>query len=174
MNSHGWVQILLFFAVVLLLVKPLGAYMARVYEGKRIFGLSRVLRPTERFMYRVAGVDAETEMGWKRYAATVLVFSAIGFLLLYLLQRIQGWLPGGPAGVGNVSPGLSFNTAVSFVTNTNWQAYAGESTMKYVTQMVGSRCRTSSRPPSGWRSSSPSYAVSPVARPTGWAISGWT
>jgi K+-transporting ATPase ATPase A chain len=137
MNSQGWLQILLFFAVVLLLAKPLGSYMARVYEGKRIFGLSRVLGPTERFMYRVAGVDADTEMGWKRYTATVLVFSAVGFLLLYLLQRIQGWLPGGPAGVGNVSPGLSFNTAVSFVTNTNWQAYAGESTMKYVTQMVG-------------------------------------
>ncbi len=104
MNSHGWLQILLFFAVVLLLVKPLGAYMARVYEGKRIFGLSRVFGPTERFVYRVAGVDVETEMGWKRYAATVLVFSAVGFLLLYLLQRVQGWLPGGPAGWETSAP----------------------------------------------------------------------
>ena len=137
MNSHGWLQILLFFAVVLLLVKPLGSYMARVYEGKRIIGLSRVFGPTERVIYRLGGVDPESEMGWKRYAANVLVFSAIGFLFLYLLQRVQAWLPGGPAGTGNVSPSLSFNTAVSFVTNTNWQAYAGESTMKYVTQMVG-------------------------------------
>ena len=76
-------------------------------------------------------------MGWKRYAASVLVFSVVGFLLLYLLQRIQGWLPGGPEGMGNVEPDLAFNTAVSFVTNTNWQAYGGETTMKYVTQMVG-------------------------------------
>ena len=137
MTGWGWLQIVLFFAVVLLLVKPLGAYMARVYEGKRIFGLSRVVGPTERFIYRVAGVHSEEEMGWRRYVATVLVFSVVGFLFLYLLQRLQGWLPGGPQGAGNVSSALSFNTAVSFVTNTNWQAYAGESTMKYVTQMVG-------------------------------------
>ena len=137
MNSHGWLQIFLFFAVVLLLAKPLGSYMARVYEGKRIIGLSRIFGPTERVIYRLGGVDPESEMGWKGYAANVLVFSAIGFLFLYLLQRVQAWLPGGPAGTGNVSPGLSFNTAVSFMTNTNWQAYAGESTMKYVTQMVG-------------------------------------
>ena len=137
MNSHGWLQILLFFAVVLLLAKPLGAYMARVYEGKRIFALSRVCSPTERFIFRIGGIDPETDMGWKRYAASVLVFSVIGFLFLYLLQRVQGWLPGGPAGAGNVGSPLAFNTAVSFVTNTNWQAYAGESTMKYATQMVG-------------------------------------
>jgi len=137
MTGWGWLQIVLFFAVVLLLAKPLGSYMARVFEGKRIFGFSRVLGPTERFIYRVGGVDAEKEMGWKKYAANVLVFSAVGFLFLYLLQRVQGWLPGGPAGLGNVSPTLSFNTAISFLTNTNWQAYAGESTMKYATQMVG-------------------------------------
>ena len=137
MTGWGWLQIVLFFAVVLLLAKPLGAYMARVHEGKRIPGLGRVFGPTERFIYRIGGVDAEAEMGWKRYAASVLVFSVLGFLLLYLLQRIQGWLPGGPAGVGNVGPALSFNTAVSFMTNTNWQAYAGESTLKYATQMVG-------------------------------------
>ena len=137
MNSHGWLQILLFFAVVLLLAKPLGAYMARVYEGKRIFALSRVCSPTERFIFRIGGIDPETDMGWKRYAASVLVFSVIGFLFLYLLQRVQGWLPGGPAGACNVGSPLAFNTAVSFVTNTNWQAYAGESTMKYATQMVG-------------------------------------
>jgi K+-transporting ATPase ATPase A chain len=137
MTVWGWLQIVVFFAVVILLAKPLGAYIARVHEGKRIPVLGRVFGPTERLIYRVGGVDAENEMGWKRYAASVLTFSVVGFLLLYLLQRIQGWLPGGPEGVGNVSPALSFNTAVSFMTNTNWQAYAGESTMKYATQMVG-------------------------------------
>jgi potassium-transporting ATPase potassium-binding subunit len=137
MTAWGWLQIVLYLAVVLLLVKPLGIYMALVFEGKRIFGMTRALRPVEKVMYRAAGVDPEAEMGWKRYAASVLGFSLAGFLLLYILQRVQGWLPGGPDGLGNVEPGSAFNTAVSFVTNTNWQSYAGESTLKYVTQMVG-------------------------------------
>ena len=137
MNAQGWLQIVLFLSVVLLLVRPLGGYMARVFAGERVFGVSRVFRPVEKLIYRVGGIDPEREMTWKRYAANVLVLSAAGFLLLYLLQRVQGWLPGGPEGVGNVEPGLAFNTAVSFVTNTNWQAYGGETTMKYVTQMLG-------------------------------------
>jgi potassium-transporting ATPase potassium-binding subunit len=137
MTAQGWLQIGLFLVVVLALAKPLGLYMATVFEGKRVPGVSRVLRPVERLTYRIAGVDPEKEMGWKGYAGSVLMFSLAGLLLLYLLQRIQGWLPGGPDGVGNVRPGLAFNTAVSFVTNTNWQAYSGETTMKYVTQMVG-------------------------------------
>ncbi len=137
MTAQGWLQIGLFLVVVLALVKPLGTYMAMVFEGKKVFAVSRVLRPVERLIYKLAGVDREKEMGWKGYAGSVLLFSLGGFLLLYVLQLIQGWLPGGPEGVGNVRPGLAFNTAVSFVTNTNWQAYSGESTMKYVTQMVG-------------------------------------
>lgn len=137
MSAQGWLQIVLFLGVVLLLVRPLGAYMARVFEGKPIFGMDRALRPLERLIYKVGGTDPKSEMSWKRYAASVLVFSLVGFLLLYVLQRIQGWLPGGPEGLGNVKPDLAFNTAVSFVTNTNWQAYGGETTMKYVTQMVG-------------------------------------
>jgi K+-transporting ATPase ATPase A chain len=137
MTAQGWLQIGLFMVVVLALVKPLGAYMALVFEDKRIFGVSRLLRPVERLVYRIAGVDPEKETGWKGYAGSVLLFSLGGFILLILLQLIQRWLPGGPEGVGNVQPGLAFNTAVSFVTNTNWQAYSGETTMKYVTQMVG-------------------------------------
>jgi K+-transporting ATPase ATPase A chain len=137
MTAQGWLQTALFLGVVLVLVRPLGAYMARVFEGQRIFGVDRVLRPVEKLIYKLGGIDPRSEMTWKRYAASVLVFSLVGFLLLYLLQRVQGWLPGGPEGVGNVKPDLAFNTAVSFMTNTNWQAYSGETTMKYVTQMVG-------------------------------------
>jgi potassium-transporting ATPase potassium-binding subunit len=137
MSGQGWLQIVLFLGVVLALVRPLGAYMARVFEGERVFGMSRALRPVEKLIYKLGGIDPNREMSWKRYAANVLIFSFVGFLLLYLLQRIQGRLPGGPEGLGNVEPGLAFNTAVSFVTNTNWQAYGGETTMKYVTQMVG-------------------------------------
>jgi K+-transporting ATPase ATPase A chain len=137
MTGQGWLQIALFLGVVLVLVRPLGAYMTRVFEGQRIFGMDRVLPPVEKLIYKLGGIDPKSEMTWKRYAASVLVFSLVGFLLLYLLQRVQGWLPGGPEGVGNVKPDLAFNTAVSFMTNTNWQAYSGETTMKYVTQMVG-------------------------------------
>ncbi len=137
MTGQGWFQIVLFVGVVLLLAKPLGAYMARVVEGRRIPVLGRVFHPVERLIYKVGGIDPEAEMGWKRYGASVLVFSLVGFLFLYLLQRIQGWLPGGPDGLTGVGPDLAFNTAVSFVTNTNWQAYGGETTMKYVTQMLG-------------------------------------
>ncbi len=137
MSGQGWLQIVLFLGVVLLLVRPLGAYMARVFEGRSIFGMDRALHPVEKLIYRVGGIDPKSEMSWKRYAASVLVFSLVGFILLYLLQRVQGWLPGGPEGLENIKPGLAFNTAISFVTNTNWQAYGGETTMKYFTQMAG-------------------------------------
>jgi K+-transporting ATPase ATPase A chain len=137
MTAQGWLQIGLLLGVVLLLVRPLGAYMAKVFGGKRIFAVSRVLRPVERVIYKVGGIDPDSEMTWKKYTLNLLAFSLAGFVLLYLLQRVQGWLPGGPEGVGNVRPDLAFNTAVSFVTNTNWQAYGGETTMKHVTQMVG-------------------------------------
>ncbi len=136
MTAQGWLQIVLFLGVVTLLVKPLGSYMARVFEGRHVFGLDRALHPVERLIYKIGGIDPEKEMNWKRYAANVLVFSLIGFLVVYLIQRVQQWLPGGPQ-VGNVSPALAFNTAISFVTNTNWQAYSGESAMKIATQMMG-------------------------------------
>jgi K+-transporting ATPase ATPase A chain len=136
MTANGLVQILLFLAVLLALVKPLGLYMARVYEGESI-GLDRVLGPLERLIYRVCGVHPDREMSWSNYAIAVVLFSLVGVLFLYALQRLQGWLPLNPQGFGAVSPDSSFNTATSFVSNTNWQGYGGESTMSYLTQMLG-------------------------------------
>ncbi len=136
MTALGWLQIAVLLVAVGLLTKPLGTYMARVYQGQPIW-IDRALGPLERLLYRISGIDPKKDMGWKKYAMSLLAFSMAGFLLLYLVQRIQGVLPSGPSGVGAVRPDLAFNTAVSFVTNTNWQAYAGETTMKYVTQMVG-------------------------------------
>jgi K+-transporting ATPase ATPase A chain len=129
-------QIVLFLAVLLLLVKPLGWYMARVYEGKPC-GLDRVLGPVERLVYRVCGINPTSEMNWQRYAVAVLAFSFAGFVMLYGLMRVQGWLGLNPEHMGAVPPDLSFNTAVSFITNTNWQAYGGETTVSYLTQMLG-------------------------------------
>ncbi len=135
-TANGLLQIGLYLAVLVALVKPLGWYMARVYQGQPV-GIDRVLGPIERLIYRMAGVRADDEMGWKRYAVGVLLFSAFSVLLLYLLQRVQGWLPLNPQGFGAVTHDSSFNTASSFVTNTNWQGYAGETTMSYLTQMLG-------------------------------------
>jgi K+-transporting ATPase ATPase A chain len=136
MNVMGWLQILVYFVVLLLCVKPLGSYMARVFQGERTF-LSPVLSPLEKFLYRLSEVKAEEEMDWKAYTIAVLVFNLIGILVLFVLQIFQGFLPLNPLGLGAVAPDLAFNTAVSFVTNTNWQNYAGESTMSYLTQMMG-------------------------------------
>jgi K+-transporting ATPase ATPase A chain len=136
MTALGWLQIAVLLVAVGLLTKPLGIYMARVYQGQPIW-IDRALGPLERLLYRISGIDPKKDMGWKKYAISLLAFSLAGFLLLYLVQRIQGVFPSGPSGVGAIRPDLAFNTAVSFVTNTNWQAYAGETTMKYVTQMVG-------------------------------------
>jgi K+-transporting ATPase ATPase A chain len=136
MNAQALLQVALYVAVLVALVKPLGLFMANVYEGKRTF-LSPVLGPVERLIYRVAGVDATRETGWKRYTVGVLLFSLIGMVFVYLLQRLQDVLPLNPAGMPAVSPDSSFNTAVSFATNTNWQGYVGEATMSYLTQMLG-------------------------------------
>jgi potassium-transporting ATPase potassium-binding subunit len=136
MTLIGWAQIAALLLIVGLLTKPLGTYMARVFEGQPVW-VDRALRPVERFFYRISGIDPSKEMSWKRYALSMLAFSMAGFLLLYLIQRIQGVFPSGPSGVGAVRPDLAFNTAVSFLTNTNWQNYGGETTMKYATQMVG-------------------------------------
>ena len=129
-------QLAVYLAVLLLLVKPLGAFMAAVFEGRRTF-LSPVLQPVERLIYRAGGVDAARERDWKGYVLQVVLANVIGFVFVYLLQRIQGVLPLNPQAFGAVSPDSSFNTAVSFATNTNWQGYAGESTMSYFTQMSG-------------------------------------
>ena len=136
MTSNGLLQIALFVLILLALAKPLGAYMALVYEGKP-FGLDRILGPFERLIYRLTGVRPEEEMEWKTYALAVLLFSVVSVIVLYLQQRVQGWLPLNPQKLGAVSADSSFNTAVSFATNTNWQAYAGETTMSYLTQMAG-------------------------------------
>jgi K+-transporting ATPase ATPase A chain len=136
MTTNGWLQIGLYLLVLVALAKPLGGYMARVYEGQPTW-LGRLLGPVERLIYRLCGIRERDEMGWKSYGFAMLLFSAAGFIFLYLLQRLQGILPLNPQGFGAVSPDLSFNTAASFVTNTNWQAYGGETTMSYLTQMVG-------------------------------------
>ena len=136
MTINGLAQIGLFLVVLVALVKPLGWYMARVYSGQTC-GMDRVLRPFERLLYRLCGVRETEEMNWKTYAVAMLLFNAMGLLVLYALQRLQGFLPLNPAGLGAVTTDLAFNTAASFVTNTNWQAYAGESTLSYLTQMVG-------------------------------------
>ncbi|MGE0211199.1 MAG: potassium-transporting ATPase subunit KdpA [Parvibaculaceae bacterium] len=136
MSLIGWLQIGLLFLVVLALVKPLGLYMAQVFSGGRTF-LSPVLGPLERSFLAAAGVRPESEQSWLTYVLSVLVFSAGGFALLYAILRLQGFLPFNPQGFPAVPPDLAFNTAVSFVTNTNWQSYAGETTMSHFSQMAG-------------------------------------
>ena len=129
-------QIAVFLALILAITKPLGVFMARVFSGERTF-LDPVLRPIERLLYRVAGVDEKHEMPWTEYAFTMLLFSGASMLLLYLIERVQQFLPWNPQKFGAVGQALAFNTAASFTTNTNWQNYSGESTMSYLTQMAG-------------------------------------
>ncbi|KQP10348.1 potassium-transporting ATPase subunit A [Methylobacterium sp. Leaf99] len=136
MTINGWIQIALFCAVVLALARPLGGYMTRVFTGERTF-LSPVLAPVERGLYRVAGINAAQEQHWLAYAQSMLAFHVLGFLALYALLRLQAVLPLNPDGQSAVAPDLAFNTATSFVTNTNWQSYGGETTMSYLTQMLG-------------------------------------
>ncbi|TXM91655.1 potassium-transporting ATPase subunit KdpA [Methylobacterium sp. WL30] len=136
MTVNGWIQIALFCAVVLALVRPLGGYMTRVFAGERTL-LSPVLEPIERGLYRLAGIDRTHEQHWLAYATAMLVFHAAGFVLLYGLLRLQAALPLNPDGQGAVAPDLAFNTAASFVTNTNWQSYGGETTLSYLSQMLG-------------------------------------
>ena len=136
MTPFIWLQIGLYLIVLLLLVKPVGSFMARVYQGERTF-LSPALGPVERFIYRIIGVKPEEEMDWKMYAFAMLLFSLVGLVTLYALQRLQAILPLNPQNLGAVAPDLSFNTSVSFNSNTNWQSYGGETTMSYLTQMIG-------------------------------------
>src|SRR5690242_961962 len=133
---NGVAQIVVFFLLVLLITKPLGLYLTAVFTGRRTW-LSPVLRPVERGLYWLGGVDERREQDWKIYAVSMLSFTAVGILLLYLIQRLQDILPLNPNGMGKVDPLLAFNTAVSFSTNTNWQNYSGETTMSYLTQMAG-------------------------------------
>jgi K+-transporting ATPase ATPase A chain len=136
MTLDSYLQIGIYFVVLILLVKPLGLYMARVYQGESTF-LDRPIRPLERVIYRLLGINPQDEMDWKTYAIALLVFSALSVLVVYLIQRIQGLLPLNPQKFEATTPDLSFNTAVSFATNTNWQSYGGETTLSYLTQMIG-------------------------------------
>jgi len=134
--TNAIVQVGLFFILVTLVSVPLGLYMARVFNDERTF-MDPVLRPLERLIYRVCGIHPATEMMWWEYAIAMLLFSAVGMILLYSFERLQAFLPFNPQGMAGVAPDLAFNTAASFTTNTNWQAYGGESTMSYLTQMAG-------------------------------------
>jgi K+-transporting ATPase ATPase A chain len=136
MNTSGWLQIVFYVVVLLLLAKPLGAFMAAVYEGREVRA-QRVGGWVERLIYRGAGVDPAREMGWIDYALAMLWFNLLGGLAVYALQRLQAWLPLNPQDMAAVSPDSAFNTATSFISNTNWQGYGGESTMSYLTQMLG-------------------------------------
>ncbi len=136
MTLMGSIQILLFFILLILAVKPLGGYMARVYEGERTL-FSPVLQKFENLLYRISGVRPEEEMNWKTYGVAVLGFSVLGIVFLYAILRLQNFLPLNPQGFGSIAPDLALNTAVSFVTNTNWQAFGGETTMSFFSQMIG-------------------------------------
>ena len=136
MNQSNLLQLLFFLSVLLMLSWPLGLYAARVYQG-RPCGLDTILGPFERLLYRIGGVDASREMDWKTYALAMLGINALGLLCVYALERLQGGLPLNPLQLPGVDPFVAVNTAVSFATNTNWQAYAGESTMSILTQMLG-------------------------------------
>ena len=136
MTMNCLLQITLFVAVLLACVKPLGLFMAKVYSG-RAPGLEPILGPLERLVYRLGGISRDGEMTWRQYAGALLAFSLVSFVAVYGIQRVQGWLPANPESLPAVSPDSAFNTAVSFATNTNWQGYAGESTMSYLTQMLG-------------------------------------
>jgi K+-transporting ATPase ATPase A chain len=135
MNIFSWLQLIIYIVVLIALTRPLGIFMARVYQGERTF-LDPILRPVEKLIYRLSGVDPNVEMNWKVYALAMLLFNVLGLLVVYVLQRVQGFLPLNPQGFGAVSPDSSWNTAVSFATNTNWQGYGGETTMSYLTQML--------------------------------------
>lgn len=135
MTANGWFQIFFFFALVLVSAKPIGVYMARVFERERTF-VDVLFRPIEKILYRLSGIDESHEMPWTEYAISMLLFSLVTLLLTYGIERLQYWLPLNPQHLANVSPDLAFNTAISFTTNTNWQSYVPETTMSYLTQML--------------------------------------
>ncbi len=161
MNIYGWLQALVFFALVLAATRPLGAYMARVFEGEKTL-LTPVFAPIERLIYRVCRVDVAAEMSAGSYLLATLAFSLVGLAYLYALLRTQKWLPLNPQHFDNLAPDNAWNVAVSFMTNTNWQFYSGESTMSYLSQMAGLPGITSCRP--RWASRSPSRSIRGVCR----------
>jgi len=173
MTANGILQILLFFTVLLLLVKPLGAYFYDVMERQPMF-LDRALGPIERLIYRVCGFDPAQEQHWTTYTVAMLLFNFAGLLLLYLLQRVQQWLPLNPQGLAAVPSDLAWNTAVSFTSNTNWQNYSGESTLSYLVQMVGLTFHNVVSAPPALRWRSPWYEASRATPARRSATSGST
>ena len=174
MTANGWFQILFFLALIFLVTKPMGVFMTRVFNRERTF-MDPVLRPIEKLLYRVTLVDENHEMRWTEYAISMLLFSLVSMVVLYLIERLQGFLPFNPQKLGAVAPAhLAFNTAASFTTNTNWQNYAGETTMSYFTQMAGLAITTSPqrRSESRWRLHS--FVASRAAKCKRSVISGWT
>jgi K+-transporting ATPase ATPase A chain len=161
MDLSGWLQVALLFLGVLACVKPVGIYMARIFAGERVF-LSPLVAPVEGALYRVCRIDPNRSMSWKTYVLAVMGFSLVGFAYLYTLLRTQAYLPLNPQGFGNVAPDLAFTTAISFLTNTNWQFYSGESSLSYLTQMVGLSSRR--RPASRSRSRSFAASCAPTVR----------
>src|SRR5271167_3510952 len=135
MTANGWFQVFFFFALVLICAKPLGVYMARVFERDRTW-TDGIFRPLERFIYRLTGIDETREMAWTEYAVVMLLFSLVTMLTTYAIERLQHLLPLNPQNLASVAPDLALNTAASFTTNTNWQSYVPETTMSYLTQMV--------------------------------------
>src|SRR6202011_1498725 len=136
MTGNGWLQIGIYLTVLLALTKPMGVFMTRVFAGEKTF-LDPALRPIEHLLYRMTGVDEKREMDWTEYTIAMLLFSGVSMILLYVMERVQQWLPFNPQHLSKLAPDLAFNTAASFTTNTNWQNYSGESTMSYFTQMAG-------------------------------------
>src|SRR6202451_1295403 len=136
MLSNSIIQLVAYFLIITAISVPIGLYMARVFSHEHTF-LDPVLTPIERLIYKICGITPEVEMGWAGYALSMLAFSLASMIFLYALQRLQYYLPLNPQGLPGVPPGLAFNTAASFTTNTNWQAYSGEQTLSYLTQMVG-------------------------------------
>ena len=136
MSVNGWLQFAIYSVILLATVRPVGIYLARVLEGERTW-LDPVLRPFERLIYKLCGVKADKEMNWREYAFAMLGFSAVGLVFTYAIERLQAFLPWNPQHLAAVGPDLAWNTAASFTTNTNWQFYSPESTMSYLTEMVG-------------------------------------
>ena len=154
------IQYVLYLAILVVLAIPLGAYIKNVMSGEKTF-LSKVLTPCENLIYKVMRVDREEQMTWKKYAVSVMIFSGIGLVFLFLLQLLQGVLPGNPQNLSGVKWDLAFNTSASFITNTNWQAYSGESTLSYLTQPLPTCSCSNSRAPKAGpskRASSPASA----------------
>ena len=135
MTANGFLQLAIYFLAILAVTKPLGLFMAKIFSGEPTL-IGRILRPVERLIYRICRVEESQEQHWTAYTAAMLMFNLAGLLLLYAFERLQYFLPHNPQGFAGVAPDLAFNTAVSFTTNTNWQAYSGESTMSYLTQMA--------------------------------------